>query len=347
MSGQGNWATATTRIALVGDSSLDNVLWVSGPKSQSISQQITTAIGSAGAVANYAADGFTSGDTLNGNSRVISVAMRKRFGDPIQYDMDGVFRPLNRIKKLEPPPTHIVISCGGNDVREILSDMGKIGSVVEGFKENYPKIVDACLAVTPNVIIMLQYRPSFHMDGGGYGVYQAIGGMPGPGDTVLKLNHLMENIYKPVMTLAREKELAIIDLPRTFDIYDDSLYTHQIEPSEIGGSNIAQMIAHAAASHNEESDDRRSLFYLMDKSGEIHMEPNVGEAWTIPHNAEEVPGGEERNFSDHEHKVMALAGMGFSRKGPLGAEKALEDYGGSLQDAADALLRITASPGPP
>lgn len=330
--GQGNWSEAsTTRIALVGDSTLDNVLWVSGAGSQSISQQVTTAVGDGGAVMNLAADGYTSGDTLHGNQRVISVGMRARLGDPIRFDEDGIFRPLNQIKKLDPPPTHIVVSVGGNDVREILGDMGKIGAIVAGFAENYPKIVDACLEVTPNVILMLQYRPSFHMDGGGYGVYQAINTMPGEGSSVQKLNRLMETIYRPVFRLAQEKGLSLIDLPRTFDLYDDSLYTHQIEPSEKGGAKIASMVAHVVANHVAESG---SAFYLMDKEGQMTSEGNDGHEWIIPHEASEKPESVS-DLSELEQKVMAMVGMGFDRKT---ATEALEAHQGDLQNAVNALF---------
>merc|ERR1712000_542132 len=110
----GNWAEASTRIALIGDSTLDNVLWVENDAS--ISEQLAYTIPEC-AVANLAADGYTSGDTLHGSERVISVGMRRRLGDPVPFDEDGVFRPLARLATLDPPPTHVVLSCGGNDVR--------------------------------------------------------------------------------------------------------------------------------------------------------------------------------------------------------------------------------------
>ena len=47
------------------------------------------------AVANLAADGYTSADTLHGSDRVISVGMRDRLGDPVPFDEDGKFRLLS------------------------------------------------------------------------------------------------------------------------------------------------------------------------------------------------------------------------------------------------------------
>ena len=51
--------------------------------------------------------------------------------------------------------------------------MQRLPEIVQGFMGNYPQIVAKCREITPDVILMLQYRPSFHMDEGGYGVYQA------------------------------------------------------------------------------------------------------------------------------------------------------------------------------
>ena len=75
--------------------------------------------------------------------------------------------------------------------------------VITAFHQNYQTIVERCLDITPNVIVMMQYRPSFHMDEGGYGVYQAIGCMPGEQDAVAKLNQLMQRVYTPVLQLAK------------------------------------------------------------------------------------------------------------------------------------------------
>jgi len=48
--------------------------------------------------------------------------------------------------------------------------------------------------------------------------------LPGPGDGIVKLNKFMENIYTKVFELARERNLPILDLSRTFDIYNTNLY---------------------------------------------------------------------------------------------------------------------------
>lgn len=331
----GDWDSASVRIALVGDSTLDNVIWVGDEPS--ISELLAGSVPCA--VKNLAADGYNSTDTLQGSSTVISVGMRRDIGDPVPWDADGKFRPLEQLAALSPAPTHIVLSVGGNDVREILSDMDQLPQIVHRFQENYPIIVERCFSVTRNVIIMLQYRPAFHMDAGGYGVYQAIGRLPGSADPVAKLNGLMENIYAPVLALARERGLPVIDLPRTFDIYRSELYEHQIEPSGKGGEVIAAIAKYVVANHDP---TKASTLYnyvpCVPGAGVVTEEVNGEAPWRIPHDPSAVPGGEGKDqgiASAQEEKVLALVGMGFLRGD---AEKALERHDGALQEAVRELL---------
>jgi len=289
---QGDWATATTRIALVGDSTLDNVVWVGNDPC--IAEQLAALVPES-AVANLAADGYTTSDALHGSERVISVGMRGRAGsrggcDPLQYEADGKFCPLIRLAGLKPPPTHIILSVGGNDVREILREMTKLPEVIRAFTPKYIEIVDVCTTASPNVVLMFQYRPSFNMDRGGYGVYQAIGGTPGPGDAVQKMNTLMQTIYTPILEVAKERKLPVIDLPRTFNIWCDELYSHQIEPSAKGGEIISAIVEHVV---KNDSPDKQSTLYsyspCVPGAGVVSELPNAGEPWLIPHDPALVP----------------------------------------------------------
>merc|ERR1711908_83421 len=83
--------------------------------------------------------------------------------------------------------------------------------------------------------------------------------MPGPDTAVQKLHQLMERIYAPILELARQHKLPVIDLPNSFDINDDSLYISQIEPGARGGERIAQLIAHVVQHHSFDE----SLFYRL------------------------------------------------------------------------------------
>jgi hypothetical protein len=238
---------------------------------------------------------------------------------------------------LEPPPTHIILSVGGNDVREILRDMGRLPEVIIEFTPRYIDIVNVCMTVTRNVVLMFQYRPSFYMDHGGYGVYQAIGSTPGPGEAVQKMNMLMQTIYTPILGFAQEQKLPIIDLPRTFDIWCDELYSHQIEPSAKGGAVIAAIVDHVITN---DSADKPSTLYsyapCVPGAGTISELPNAGVPWLIPHDPSRVPvAGTDGPLS----KIMALVGMGFERSQ---VEAALERNGGDQGRAVAELLSETS-----
>ena len=67
--------------------------------------------------------------------------------------------------------------------------------------------------------------------------------IPGPGTGQEKLQKLMERIYCPIIEMAKKHCLAIIDLPRTFNPSDETLYRLQIEPSKKGGELIAKVVS--------------------------------------------------------------------------------------------------------
>lgn len=209
---------------------------------------------------------------------MISVGLRRQIRDLPHFDDDGVFRPLDRLAALRPPPTHVVLSVGGNDVRHILGNLSELPRVIETLHENYPAIVKACLKVTRNVILMWQYQPAIHMTN--YGVYQAIEKIPGYGDAVHKLGKLLERVYKPLNEMAKDLGLPIADLPRSFDIYNSELYSHQIEPSAFGGEVITSVLSHIV---QHDAVDKPSTFYwtFWYCKEEVYEEENDPDIWLV------------------------------------------------------------------
>jgi len=193
------------------------------------------------------------------------------------------------LSSMAPPPTHAVISIGGNDVREILHDMGQLNSIIKRFHDNYSKILNKVLKKVPNVVLIFQYKPAFNMDRCGYGVYQAMDQIPGPGDSVFKINQLMQRVYVPVLNRVRRSSIAILDLPKTFDIYDDELFCRQIEPSAKGGALIAKLLSHTISKHDFSG---RSRLYLC-RDGEVCDELN-------DEHVRYDPGAMDRNFAASE-----------------------------------------------
>ena len=247
---------APPRVVLLGDSTLDNVVWVDRPADavpptlrRLLDQHVPGAT-----VTNLAADGFTSTDVLRGAPAAISHRAREVAGDPFSTaSPTETFYPLTELKAMALKPTHIVLSVGGNDVREILGAMHELPARIAAFHENFPQIATQCSATGAQLIIMMQYRPDISTDEDHYGVYRAIdAGVPGPSDPVGKINRIMaELVYPPVLELACANGWDVLDLPNSFDIQDSDLYRCQIEPSARGGALIAELIAHAVLNRQQ------------------------------------------------------------------------------------------------
>jgi hypothetical protein len=176
-------------VAFLGDSTLDNVVWVHPHGGKPISSQLRDRLalalqssrgsGYSVNVSNLACDGFTSEDMLRGGSTFISGDLRARTGDPIPSVGAGNFKPLDVLATLQPKPTHVTLSvgmvrprwkiswhalmpAGGNDVREILSRLSNPGYLqtrIAGFHKNYPAILERVLPLGAHTVIMTQYKP--------------------------------------------------------------------------------------------------------------------------------------------------------------------------------------------
>lgn len=265
------------RIVLLGDSTLDNVVWVAHEEdSMCLSSHLQLLLTSS-EIVNWAADGFTSDDVLNGGSADISRSAREAYGDP--FPTANPFSPLQLLEHDEgkgeggegavaaTATQTTVLSVGGNDIRHILRDMTSLPSVVAMFTENYREILKRVVKATSQgrVIIVMQYRPALDEDDV-YGVYAAMGSLPGPGNALQKLHALMEHIFEPVHEIARTYGLPVIDLPNTLDPRMREDFKCQIEPSHSGGAKIAKLIAHVVQCHDFACGE--SLFYSQPDANE-------------------------------------------------------------------------------
>jgi hypothetical protein len=211
-----------------------------------------------------------------------------RCGEPFPSEKTsgGVLFPLDELEKLhaQDPVTHVVLSVGGNDVRVILQAMHQLPTVVSTFHANYRAICERMMRLGSGVkiIFVLQYQVCLTHEHGGYGVYAAMSTLPGAGTGQQKLQQLMERIYAPVISMARAYKIPIIDLPRTFDPADETLYRLQIEPSREGGALIAKVITSCIVTHDFDGPSR--LYSTTPVDGTLRAENNtfgIEAPWTI------------------------------------------------------------------
>lgn len=357
----------TRHVVLVGDSTLDNLIWVNNAVKDCVVGALRTV--PLLNVTNYACDGFTSTDVLRGNRPMLSATQWRNVGEPFPGCEESVelFKPLNALHALHAKTTvtHVVLSVGGNDVREILREMNKLSSVITVYHRNFREIVrhirgsSSTTKERPQLIIMLQYRPSIAMDADGYGVYRAIGGSIGAkGDSaaLLAMNQLMKTIYAPVLTLAKESNLPVIDLPRTFDPFDAECYRCQIEPSSKGSHLIAEMIHHVIRSHDFDGPSRMYSKNVRDQGplAKIEHAPTDPATWTIDRfNSASSSRSDSteaaspittspctrRTASPRSHAVEQLMEMGFSE---AASREALAKSGNLPQRAIEILLRSSS-----
>jgi len=279
-------------VVLLGDSTIDNVVWVQDPET-AVAPQLQRCLSAEDStqnhrVVNWAADGWTSEDVLKGALPCISFSARQRCGDPFPVregsptDCPSHFDPLGMLEEARGSAgsdTTIVLSVGGNDVRHILRDMSSISTVMKDLVANYRQILERLLVVAPGrVAIMTQYRPALDEDGV-YGVYRAMSSlqhiMPdvmGP-DPLENIGRLMRMVYAPVVAMAQERGVPVIDVANTFDPKDAALYEHQIEPSGVGAGIIARLIAHVVKAHPWQ--EGKCRYYHIPKSadGKGYMAP--------------------------------------------------------------------------
>eukprot|EP00762_Andalucia_godoyi_P003274 ANDGO_06598.mRNA.1 hypothetical protein len=257
-------ARLAVHIALLGDSTLDNVVWVQGRYEDSVPSLLLRRLRTTHPhilqsnikVTNYAADGFTTSDVLHGAVPFISGSARLAAGDPFPESADGkgVFAPMDHLQSLS--PSHVVLSVGGNDVREILGNMSQLQSRIDKFWRNYPRIIEQIQAACPNahIIIMTQYKPCHSKKAPQtYGVYEAMARIPGPGSPMDKLTNLISFAYSPIFELAARHRIPVVHLSDTFDADEPSLYELQIEPSARGGAVIANLVEYVVRKHNFET----------------------------------------------------------------------------------------------
>jgi hypothetical protein len=333
------------RVALVGDSTIDNVIWVA--EGCDIPTLLRRETRGAFQIDNLAADGFTTAAVLRGGQTALSFAARQRCGDPFPGGSAARkrFAPLEVLRS-QGGCRHCLLSVGGNDIREVLGRPAAIPAAAAQLVANYLAIMEAMgsISETPPVL-MLQYRPCRASDHR-YRVYAAMSTLPGPGTPLDKLHALMERLYAPIIQAARRARSPVIDLPSSFDCDDASLFECQIEPSAVGGARIAAIIAHVLRSHDFSGP---SAIYVQ-RGGEVSSRPNDG-TWAVsppPRSESQSPppappavgatavAAPAADSSALDAAMLQLEAMGFTDRATLGG--LLTKHGGDVDAVVADLL---------
>jgi len=160
-------------------------------------------------VVNYAADGFTTTDMLEGAIPAIDMNYRSKEDDPYPSGFK-IFEPLKWVEKLENPSNSIfVISCGGNDIRVKLAEIayGKVKAeeVLLAGAQNLIKIITKLLALNKKVVICTQYKPCTEQDN--YRIYDVF--------SRDQMVDLLTGFYPLLFEFARKNKIPILDFTKS------------------------------------------------------------------------------------------------------------------------------------
>ncbi|MBL7480104.1 SGNH/GDSL hydrolase family protein [Legionella bononiensis] len=257
-------------IVLLGDSTLDNIDWVDNEE-DTVAGKLKQKFQKPDQIIDLSCDGFTTRDVLSGAFR--DKAVRSPYHQHTQY------YPLSELKKID-NPSHIILSVGGNDLREnliILANQSpetrrlQLKSIITGIQQRYLDILNELKTIQPNAspIIMLQYSPDSTRDL--YGIYTLMNLLQkdqslsyltilnyyfwgksnkAPHNAVDELHHLMQTVYAPILKYAKEQNIPVIDMASSMDHRDTRYYRSQIEPSAKGAEVIANLISHVVNNHD-------------------------------------------------------------------------------------------------
>lgn len=271
-------------IVTFGDSVLDNLIWVRNNKKLSVVGLLKQFfVGKDVKVKNCAYDGARTDDVLAPREMIIGGVLNGHsgVGDYVKLRAIGkdgrslkpyihvvnqntyTVNPLDKLKRIaESNPDaeiHCYTSIGGNDFRVKLQE-----GPAQLMKE-IPKVQDRCLDIFKEIakiggnikiIPVLVYKTD--VQDRQYGVYKAMGGigkqmgMKGDNSEIANrtFDWFLEKFYEPIIKYAKVNKLPVLNLFKTFDSNDSSLYECTIEPSKDGGKLIAEGMQHITTNHN-------------------------------------------------------------------------------------------------
>ncbi len=280
-------SSSVVNVTLIGDSTLDNRIWVDGifsnylwnrvgivrdpsaeivKKSQrvflkprlSVIESLMVMLPEY-AIHDYTNDGFTTEDCIRGAPK------DKVFGKgngTFSLFPNEFFIPLQAAEEDIEKSQFVVVSIGGNDVREFLQEVARTKSspqksqfirnqfkaVLKELKNNYLQILNKIRELNANakIILMSQYYPSaiqnnYHILELMREIGEALSNNSNP-DPMIVLHDIMKQTYTDILKNLTDSNVAIADITSTLNPFDNNNHVSQIEPSATGGKKIAQAL---------------------------------------------------------------------------------------------------------
>ncbi|MES2217613.1 MAG: SGNH/GDSL hydrolase family protein [Pseudomonadota bacterium] len=253
-------------ITLLGDSTIDNKFWVNelfGAPQLSVVENLIEMLPEH-VIHDYSRDGFTTQDVLNGAYEDKVLAIKKYSLYPHEF-----LQPLKLAEESIKKSQYVIVSVGGNNVREFLMEAGNLEDwlrsdfindnfekMLAKLRNEYVEIVHRIRTLnnSARIILMTQYYPSESQHD--YKIYQFMQELGeildfgvSSNNCMTVIHEIMKMIYNNIFERIPTENLVVADITSSLNLYDDTNYVCQIEPSGSGGKKIAQMLKFMVSSH--------------------------------------------------------------------------------------------------
>ncbi|MCW8442836.1 SGNH/GDSL hydrolase family protein [Fluoribacter gormanii] len=297
------------KVALMGDSTLDNGYWVNkskpyDQKTQTVTHQTAIALAHTESadsyeIGNFAVDGATTEDLMK------SCSLDKVLPKDIDHNGSYVHQ-LNAVSQWKPDVA--VLSVGGNNYREALAvtlmkEMNypqlllritpehakpainlAFDQVKAKILKDYKKIIDELIEGNPQlnrIVLLSQYYPSITKLTP-YFIYTGFSHLAraeGKGrDPFTVVEETMNELYREILDYAatKEKEIVFVDMTSSLNPLGGK-HAWQIEPNEQGSVIMGQLIANAVEysfpEHQTEQDKNPiARIYMSADEKQIHSQ---------------------------------------------------------------------------
>ncbi|WP_115707959.1 SGNH/GDSL hydrolase family protein [Legionella sainthelensi] len=301
---------ASQKVALMGDSTIDNGYWVDkkipyAEKSHTVTHQTALALANnaqSGSyyIGNFAVDGATTTDLMR----------YCRLDKVLPTDKDHLDSRVHQLESVtEWKPDVAVLSVAGNNYREALAntlinqinypklllritpESAKpiINSAFQKVKEkillDYKMIIDQLVEQNPQlsrIVLLSQYYPSiteftpYFIYTGFSHLARSEGKSQGPFPVV---EETMNELYREILAYAitKGKEIVFVDVTSSLNPLGGK-HSHQIEPNEQGSAIMGRLIAKAVHYNfpkQEAEEDKKSIARLYLNADEKHIQSQM------------------------------------------------------------------------